>query len=217
MERVSEYYGGDAAAPGQPAIAWLGRQAYAPLWQQMRDRAVAVASGDEPECIWVCEHDAIYTTGIRGRDNRTVEELPAPLLRTDRGGETTFHGPGQLMLYPLINLRHRRLGVRRYVEMLEESCLRTLAQLGVAAVRRCGLPGVWTEAGKIAALGVRVQNGVAYHGMALNVGVDPRWFACIQPCGLRLPVDRLYRHAIPLPDDAALASMWAQQLVALLP
>ena len=199
------------------AIAWLGRQPYAPTWERMRDLASDIAAGEASECIWCCEHDAVYTTGMRGRDNRTVEELPAPLLRTDRGGETTFHGPGQLMLYPLIDLRRRRMGVRQYVGMLEESCLRTLAQLGVAAVRRCGLPGVWTEAGKIAALGVRVQRGVAYHGMALNVRVDPRWFACIEPCGLRLPVDRLYRHAIPLPNDATLASMWAQQLVALLP
>ncbi|HXH64879.1 MAG TPA: lipoyl(octanoyl) transferase LipB, partial [Mariprofundaceae bacterium] len=166
---------------------------------------------------WVCEHDAVYTTGRRGCDNRTVATLPAPLVHTDRGGETTFHGPGQLMLYPLIDLRRRRLGVRDYVSLLEASCIGLLERLGVAAQRRCGFPGVWTDRGKIAALGVRVQHGVAYHGMALNVDVDPAWFACIDPCGLSLPVDRLADHGLALPPDAELGGRWAAGFAALLP
>lgn len=210
-----------ASLPGKvssllPETTWLGRQPYLLLWQRMRSRARAVSDGSEGECIWCCEHEPVYTTGMRGRDNRKVAELPAALLKTDRGGETTFHGPGQLMLYPLVDLRRRRLGVRRYVALLEESCMRTLAQFGVLSHRRCGLPGVWTEAGKIAALGVRVQNGVAYHGMALNVRVDRDWFACIEPCGLNLPVDRLDHHHPELPGDENLASLWAGQLVDLL-
>jgi lipoyl(octanoyl) transferase len=196
--------------------AWLGRQPYAPMWARLQDRAAAIAAGVEGECIWSCAHDPVYTTGMRGRDNRIVATLPAPMVRTDRGGETTFHGPGQIMLYPLIHLRRRRLGARRYVEILEASCLRTLADLGVMAHRRCGFPGIWTGQGKIAALGIRIGQGVAYHGMALNVRVDPDWFACIQPCGLGQPVDILDRYGLFLPDDRDLAMRWAGELAALL-
>lgn len=197
-------------------MTWLGRQPYAPMWSRLQARAAAIAAGDAPECIWGCEHDPVYTTGMRGRDNRTVAELPAPLVRTDRGGETTFHGPGQIMLYPLIHLRARGLGARRYVELLEESCMRLLADLGVAAQRRCGFPGVWTDAGKIAALGIRIGQGVAYHGMALNARVDPHWFACIRPCGLGVPIDTVASHGVPLPDEAQLAMNWAGHLGGLL-
>jgi len=216
MEPAIEHRAESLATAG-PAIAWLGCQPYRPTWERMQARATSIADGSEGECIWCCEHEAVYTTGMRGRDNRTVPELPAPLVRTDRGGETTFHGPGQLMLYPLLDLRRRRLGVRRYVALLEESCILLLAELGVASARRCGLPGVWTDAGKIAALGVRVRHGVAYHGMALNVRLDPDWFACIEPCGLSLPVDRLENHGLVLPGDQQLAELWAAQLAELLP
>ena len=205
------------ATMGDFPAAWLGRQPYGPMWARLQARAAAIAAGDAPESIWCCEHEPVYTTGMRGRDNRIVDTLPAPMVRTDRGGETTFHGPGQIMLYPLIDLRRRRLGARRYVEILEESCMRTLADLGVAAQRRCGFPGVWTGAGKIAALGIRIGQGVAYHGMALNVCVDHDWFACIRPCGLGQPVDTVARHGVRLPDDRDLAMIWAGHLAALLP
>jgi lipoyl(octanoyl) transferase len=200
-----------------PESTWLGRQPYVPLWQRLQARAAAIADAKEGECIWSCEHDPVYTTGRRGRDNRIVAELPAPLVPTDRGGETTYHGPGQIMLYPVIDLRRRRLAVRAYVSLLEESCIDLLAGLGMTASRRCGYPGVWTEVGKIAALGIRVQHGVAFHGMALNVRVDPATFACIRPCGLSLPVDRLADHPVVLPADAELARHWSEGLAALFP
>jgi lipoyl(octanoyl) transferase len=162
------------------------------MWEKMREQAEAIASGTADELIWSCEHDPVYTTGQRGIDNR-IQHLDAPLLQTDRGGETTFHGPGQAMLYPLIDLRRRGLGVRVYVHKLEQSCIDLLQQeYGIDADRRCGLPGVWTEAGKIAALGIRIRNGIAYHGMALNNDVDLKWFAAIRPCGTTLPVTNLY-------------------------
>jgi len=206
----------DAVTETALDVAWLGRRPYEAMWVRLQARAAAIAAGAEDECIWACEHDPVYTTGMRGRDNRIVDTLPAPLVRTDRGGETTFHGPGQIMLYPLIHLRVRGLGARRYVELLEQSCIRTLADLGVAAQRRCGFPGVWTEHGKIAALGIRIGQGVAYHGMALNLRVDPDWFACIRPCGLGMPVDTVIRHGVHLPDDEGLALAWAGHLTALL-
>ena len=195
--------------------AWLGRQAYLPMWERMRQRAEAVAEGTADEIVWSCEHDPVYTTGRRGIDNRIGSELPAPLIATDRGGETTFHGPGQVMLYPLVHLRRRGLGIRDYVHLLEQSCIDLLADLGIVAGRRDGFPGVWTEAGKIAALGVRVSRGVALHGMALNVEVDDRWFAAIDPCGLGLPAVNLC-DILEAPTMPELAQGWYGNFASLL-
>ncbi len=193
---------------------WLGRIAYHAAWQMLVQRAEIVAQGGE-EVIWSCEHEPVYTTGRRGVDNRLLEALPAPFVRTDRGGETTFHGPGQLMLYPVIHLRRHGLGVKAYVCLLEQSCINLLQSMGVAAQRREGFPGVWTAQGKIAALGVRVKHGVAYHGMALNVDVAGHWFAAINPCGTGLAVDRLAAHGLA-PALPALARAWCGEFSRLL-
>ena len=190
-----------------PGFEWLGRQPYEPMWRRLQQHAEAVAGGEAKEIIWVCEHEPVYTTGTRGVDNRVVNELPAPLVHTDRGGETTFHGHGQIVFYPIISLRQRRLGVKQYVRLLEQSCINLLASLSVQSVRRCGFPGVWTDGGKIAALGVRVLRGVAYHGMAMNVSVEPRWFAAINPCGTGEPVVNLASLCIP-PLLCNMAQQW---------
>ncbi len=188
---------------------WLGRQLYEPLWSRMQHRAIAVADGSAAEIIWTCEHEVVYTTGRRGIDNRLDDNLPATMITTDRGGETTFHGPGQIMLYPVINLRRREIGVRDYVHLLEQSCIDLLAGMGVPANRRSGFPGIWLKEGKIAALGVRVTRGVAYHGMALNVDVDACWFAAIDPCGLGLPAISLVSR-MPPPPLQKLADGWSR-------
>ena len=185
------------------------------MWQRLRERAGQVADGMAHEIVWSCEHEPVYTTGRRGVDNRVVMELPAPLLHVDRGGETTFHGPGQLMLYPVISLRQRGLGVRQYVALLEQSCIDLLADFGISAGRRCGFPGVWTAGGKVAALGVRVVHGVAYHGMALNVAVEPHWFAAINPCGTGMSAVNAGELA-QLPEMAQLADGWMRKFAALL-
>ncbi|NWF38812.1 lipoyl(octanoyl) transferase LipB [Mariprofundus sp. NF] len=188
--------------------SWLGRQAYEPLWQMLSARAGAVGKGADEEIVFCCEHEAVYTTGRRGVDNRLEELLPAAVVKSDRGGEMTFHGPGQLMLYPIIHLKNRQLGVKQYVHLLEVSCIALLRELGITAESRCGFPGVWTAEGKIAALGVRVSGGVAYHGMALNVDVDEKWFAAINPCGLQSKVVSLssFIEPLALPE---LASRWS--------
>lgn len=203
-----------------PVCAWLGRQAYASMWHRLQQQAADLADGKAEEVVWSCEHDPVYTTGRRGIDNRVVDRLPAPLLQVDRGGETTFHGPGQIMLYPVIHLRRRGMGVRQYVAILEQSCIDLLSDYGIAAERRCGFPGVWVvhgEAGvaKVAALGVRVVHGVAYHGMALNVSVEPSWFAAINPCGTGSAVVNAAGLAA-LPADAELADRWMRRVAALL-
>jgi len=198
-----------------PSLEWLGRQPYLPVWQQLQERASLVADDESGEVIWSCEHEPVYTTGRRGIDNRTGDLLPAPLLQVDRGGETTFHGPGQIMLYPVVDLRRRELGVKAYVSLLEQSCIGLLQDYGIEAGRRCGFPGVWVDGGKVAALGVRVARGVAYHGMALNVAVDPQWFAAINPCGTGRPAVNAGTLAM-LPDVESLARIWMRRLAALL-
>jgi len=191
--------------------AWLDRQPYEGLWHRLQTHAEAVAAGKQTEIIFSCEHEPVYSTGRRGIDNRLHEILPAPVVRSDRGGEMTFHGPGQLMLYPIIHLRARGLGVKAYVHLLEQACIDVLQALGVHAKRRCGFPGVWTEQGKIAALGVRIRRGVAYHGMALNVDVDPAWFAAINPCGLQSGIISLSHFTDKAFALDKLADSWQQR------
>ncbi len=173
----------------------------------MRVMATAIADDKAREIIWACEHEAVYTTGRRAVDNRLRSTLPAPFVHTDRGGETTFHGPGQLLLYPMLNLRRRGIGARKYVHMLEQSCINLLQGCGIHARQRRGFPGVWTDDAKIAALGIRIARGVAYHGMALNVDVEEKWFAAINPCGSGLPVTSLAAFSTP-PPLGILARTW---------
>jgi len=178
--------------------------------------AADVAAGLQAEVVWTCEHEPVYTTGRRGVDNRLHNGLKAPLIHTDRGGETTFHGPGQVMLYPVISLRERSLSPRTYVHLLEQSCIDCLETLGVAVSRRQGFPGVWTPAGKVAAIGLRIARGVAYHGMALNIAVDPHWFEAIDACGTGLPSVSLASMATYLPSPRLLAHHWADCFCCLL-
>jgi len=199
-----------------PSFKWLGRQPYELMWRKLQHHAAAVAAGDQAEEIWGCEHAPVYTTGRRAVDNREQPTLPAPLIHTDRGGETTFHGPGQLMLYPFIHLKRRHLSPKAYVHLLEQSCINLLAEWNVSAERRCSLPGVWTEEGKITAIGLRIKDGVAYHGMALNVAVEPHWFAAINPCGTGLKSVNLRDYVEDMPQTAQLAEQWQHHLSALL-
>ncbi|MDX8413153.1 MAG: lipoyl(octanoyl) transferase LipB [Mariprofundales bacterium] len=197
-------------------LLWLGEQPYLPLMEKMKQHAASLRHQKREEVIWCCQHPPVYTTGRRAIDNRTHPTLPAPLIISDRGGETTFHGPGQIMLYPIVNIRKYSLNVRKYVTLLEESCIQLLANHGVASKRRDHAPGVWTERGKIAAIGLRISHGVAWHGMALNVSTDLAWFEAIQPCGLTLAPDRMLNHIDHLPPLEALANAWSREVCMLL-
>ena len=199
-----------------PSFEWLDRQPYELMWQRLQERADAVSSGLGTEVIWACEHAPVYTTGRRGVDNREQPTLPAPLIHTDRGGETTFHGTGQLMFYPVIHLKQRHISPKAYVHLLEQSCINLLAEYGLAAERRCSLPGVWTDEGKIAAIGLRIREGVAYHGMALNVAVEPDWFAAINPCGTGLESINLATYIENMPEMSSLAKRWQHHFAAAL-
>ncbi|RMG53217.1 MAG: lipoyl(octanoyl) transferase LipB [Acidobacteria bacterium] len=169
----------------------LGRQPYAVVLELQRWFRRARQQGRCPDRLILVEHEPVITLGRRATldhvlvDARTLAVRGIELHAVERGGDVTFHGPGQLVGYPIIHLRERRIaGPRRYVWMLEEVLIRTLAEYGVRAFRRSGFIGVWTERGKIAAIGVSISRGVTMHGFALNVHPDLEAFKLIIPCGL---------------------------------
>ncbi len=175
-------------------VAWLGRLEYREACRLQRQLAARRGAALIPDTLLLLEHPPVYTTGRRsaGRHLRLpAGSLGAPLIESDRGGDITFHGPGQLIAYPIIELRAAGLGVVSFVRALEEVVIRTLSDYGIPAAREPGLTGVWTGGEKIAAIGVRVSRPqgaeggwVTSHGLALNVDVDLAWFERIVPCGI---------------------------------
>jgi len=174
-----------------PSVKWLPRPAgYEPVWQAMRDFTEA-RDAATPDEIWLVEHAPVYTLGQAGLAEHVLAAGGIPLVRSDRGGQVTYHGPGQVVAYGLVDLRRAGLFVKDYVAMLEDAAIATLAGFGVAgACRKPGAPGVYVpdpqgggELAKIAALGIKVRNGRAYHGVALNVDMDLAPFLGINPCG----------------------------------
>lgn len=188
-----------------------GRMAYAAAWELQRRLAEDVRNGG-PERLILLEHPPTYTLGARARDEHllapeaALRALGAEVFRVDRGGDVTFHGPGQLVGYPILNLRQRGLGPAAYVRRLEETLIAALAAYGVAAGRREGYPGAWVDGAKIAAIGVRISRGVSLHGFALNVTTDLSYFDRIVPCGLPgvtvTSLERLLGRSVDLDDVA---------------
>ena len=160
----------------------LGRVPYDRAYEDMR-RFTAARSAATPDELWLLEHPPVYTVGQAGRLEHLLRETSIPVERVDRGGQITFHGPGQLIAYALLDLRRRELTVRRLVAALEQAVIDLLAGYGIAGERRPGAPGVYVAGAKIAALGLRVRNGCSYHGLALNVAMDLAPFGDIDPCG----------------------------------
>jgi len=190
----------------------LGRVDYAPTFQKMKE-ITAQSLPDEREQLWICEHPPVFTLGLAGRAEHVLAPGEIPVVPTDRGGQVTYHGPGQVVAYPLIDLKRRGIFVKEYVFRLEEAALRTLAHFGVTGHRVAGAPGLYvrlddpfshaalpqrpvqrlpgapapepdfTGLGKIAALGIKVSNHRTYHGLALNVAMDLAPFERINPCG----------------------------------
>ena len=187
LERGAAVFRGElgpepASAEAQPRVRRLGRVEYAAAWEAMRrfTEGRGPASADE---FWLLEHPPVYTLGQAGRPEHVLESGGVPVVRSDRGGQVTYHGPGQLVAYLLVDLARRRLGVRRFVELLEDAVLDTLADCGVQGGRRPGAPGVYVDGRKVASIGLRVRHGCTYHGLALNVDLDLAPFARIDPCG----------------------------------
>lgn len=164
-------------------VRQLGLVQYEPTWRAMQT-LTAARDADTPDEIWVLQHPAVYTLGIAGK----TEHLPRtdngiPVIRADRGGQITYHGPGQIVGYLLLDMRRRGLSVRPLIRRLEQGVINLLAEYGVSAHGREDAPGVYVGAAKIAALGLRIRNGCCYHGIALNVDMDLAPFYAINPCG----------------------------------
>ncbi|MCX7898120.1 MAG: lipoyl(octanoyl) transferase LipB [Rhodocyclaceae bacterium] len=173
-----------SARDGRPPLCVknLGLVDYRAAWEAMR-AFTAARDGATHDEIWLCEHPPIFTLGLAGKPEHRRYDIGVPLVHTDRGGQITYHGPGQLIAYVLLDLRRRGLTVKGLVHRLEEAAIRLLAAYGVAGERIHGAPGVYVGGKKIAALGLRVRNGCCYHGLSLNVDMDLSPFAAINPCG----------------------------------
>jgi lipoyl(octanoyl) transferase len=185
-----------ARAPrAEVAIRALGRTEYAPTWRAMQ-AFTAGRIADTPDEIWLTEHPAIYTLGLAGRREHLLRDNGIPALKVDRGGQVTYHGPGQLVAYLLFDLKRQGLSIRAMVRGIEGSVIDWLGAMEVSAYGKPQAPGVYVTVdgveSKIAALGLRVRNHCTYHGLALNVAMDLAPFADIDPCGYRgLPVTQL--------------------------
>ena len=164
--------------------------AYEPAVAEMEARVAAIRAGTAPELVWLLEHPPLYTAGTSARDEDLVDPELFPVHRTGRGGQYTYHGPGQRVGYVLLDLERRGRDLRAYVHGLEDWIIRTLAVFNLKGERRAGRVGIWIDEGagrdnKIAAIGVRVRHWVTYHGMALNVDPDLSHYRGIVPCGIR--------------------------------
>jgi lipoyl(octanoyl) transferase len=160
----------------------LGRMAYEPVWRAMQ--AFTDARTDAtPDEVWLVEHDPVFTLGQAGKPEHVLMPGDIPVLHVDRGGQVTYHGPGQIVAYPLLDLKRLKIGVREYVLRIEQAVIDTLGDWNIEAVRREGAPGVYVDGAKVAALGIRVRRGCTFHGLAFNIAMDLEPFHRINPCG----------------------------------
>ena len=160
----------------------LGRQPYEPVWRAMQrfTDARTEATADE---LWLVEHDPVFTLGQAGKPEHVLAAGDIPVINVDRGGQVTYHGPGQIVAYPLFDLKRLKVGVREYVCKIEQAMIDTLADWNIHAERKDGAPGVYVAGAKIGALGIRVRRGYTFHGLAFNIAMDLEPFHRINPCG----------------------------------
>lgn len=193
----------------------LGRQNYIPVFEAMKSFTAARGPAT-PDEIWLVEHPPVFTQGLAGKPEHLLATGDIPVVQTDRGGQVTYHGPGQVVMYPLIDVRRRHLGVRPLVNRLEQSVINLLAEMGIRAGTRPDAPGVYVNGAKIASLGLRIRHGCSYHGLSLNVAMDLEPFQRINPCGFSdMPITQLQALGIDRPPDQVALAL-AHQLIDLL-
>ena len=160
----------------------LGRQDYEPVWKAMH---TFTDERDENTCdeVWLVEHNPVFTQGQAGKEDHVLAAGDIPVVKSDRGGQVTYHGPGQLVAYVLINLRRKNTGVRELVTHIENTVINTLGQFGITSAARPDAPGVYVDNKKICSLGLRIRKGCSFHGLALNINMDLSPFLRINPCG----------------------------------
>jgi lipoyl(octanoyl) transferase len=187
-------------------IRQLGLRDYEPVWREMQ-AFTAARSDATPDELWLVEHPPVFTLGLNAKPEHVLNPGTIPLLKVDRGGQVTYHGPGQIVIYTLLDLNRRHIGVRELVRHMEQAVIGVLGEYGVPATGRDDAPGVYVDGAKIAALGLRVKKGRSYHGLAFNVAMDLEPFTRINPCGYAgLAVTRTRDLAI----DADMSTLSAQ-------
>ncbi len=185
----------------------LGLTEYQQTWREMVDFTAARVA-DTPDEFWCCQHLPVFTLGQAGLSEHLLADTGVPLVKTDRGGQITYHGPGQVVIYLLLDLARRRLRVHDLVASIETAIISLLAAHGVSGERRKGAPGVYVGGAKIAALGLRVRRNGCFHGLSLNVDMDLSPFSAINPCGYAgLPVTQTRDLGIALTPEAAAAAL----------
>lgn len=191
----------------------LGLQAYEPVWHAMQDftNQRTADTGDE---LWLVQHPPVFTQGQAGKAEHLLLPGDIPVVQVDRGGQVTYHGPGQLVAYPLVDVRRLGLGVRELVSRIEQSLIDLLASYGVSAEARADAPGVYVNGAKIASLGLRIRHGRSFHGLALNVDMDLQPFQRINPCGYAgLAMTQLTDHVAGPLDMNDVSARLREQLV----
>ncbi len=157
---------------------------YQQIWQKMHD-FTDVRSDETPDELWLLQHSPVFTQGLAGKPEHVLASGDIPIVQTDRGGQVTYHGPGQLVAYPLFNLRRGKIGVKQFVHILEDSVIQLLAEYDISAATRPDAPGVYVDGAKICSIGLKIRHGCSYHGIALNVDMDLEPFSRINPCGFK--------------------------------
>jgi len=163
-------------------VRWLGLADYERVWKAMQTFTLGRSENSKDE-LWLVEHPPVYTLGMNCKEQTVSPPNGIPIIKTDRGGQITYHGPGQVIIYAMVDLHRLQWGIKRLVQELEQIVIDLLAKHDIQALRREGAPGVYVEGKKIAALGLRVRRGCSYHGLAINVDMDLRPFDAIDPCG----------------------------------
>ena len=188
-------------------VKQLGIVDYEPTWHAMQALTAARHADTEDE-VWLLQHPAVYTLGLAGKPEHLLQSTQIPLVHSDRGGQITYHGPGQLVVYLLLDVKRYRLGVRELVRRIEQTVIHLLAEWGIVANGDVARPGIYVDGAKIASLGLRVKNGATYHGLALNVDLDLTPFASINPCGYaNLPVTSLAQLGVMVDIDTVAARL----------
>ena len=190
----------------------LGLRDYAPVFAAMQAFTESRHEATEDE-LWIVEHPPVFTQGMAGKPEHILHTGAIPVVQIDRGGQVTYHGPGQLVVYTLIDFKRRGISVRNLVTRLENSIIATLADYGIAASADPKRPGVYVGAAKIASLGLRIKHGAVYHGLALNIDMDLSPFAHINPCGYAgMAMTQMADHLKPCPPLAEVAAKLAAHL-----
>lgn len=160
----------------------LGLRDYLPVWQEMQ-AFTEQRDANTTDQLWLVEHPPVFTLGLNGKPDHVLDAGDIPVVQCDRGGQVTYHGPGQIVVYLLLDLRRRKLGVKTLVAKIEQAIIELLGEYGIHGKRKKGAPGIYVDGAKIAALGLRIRRGCSYHGLSLNMDMDMEPFTRINPCG----------------------------------